>query len=90
MILRPHVVLLHPLSQHDPIVSRREMPPVEIQSCIRGFHVYKEVRTPIMKEIHICSRESTNLHYLFTVKVLKSKTIIGNLPWSISSVCSHF
>ena len=27
---------------------------------------------------YICSRESTNLHDPFTVKVLKSKTIVGH------------
>ena len=66
------------------------MPCVKIQSCIRGFHVYKEVRTPVMEDILICSRESTNLHNPFTVKVLKSKTIVGHLPRSINLVCSLF
>ena len=37
----PRVVLLRPLTQHDRIASKREMPRVEIQSCIREFHVYK-------------------------------------------------
>ena len=45
MILRPLVISLRPLSQHDQIPSRREIHVLhmEIQSCIRGFHVYKEV-----------------------------------------------
>ena len=43
MILRPLVISLLLLSQHDQIPSRREIPHMEIQSCIRGFHVYKEV-----------------------------------------------
>ena len=90
MILRQCVVLLRPLSQHNRIASRKDMPSMKIHSCIRGFHVYKEVLTPVMKEILICSRESTNLQDPFTVKVSKSETIVGNLPRSISLVCSLF
>ena len=41
VILRPRVVLLCPLTQHDRIASKREMPRVEIQSFIKEFHVYK-------------------------------------------------
>ena len=41
MILRPRVVLLRPLTQHDRIASKREMPRVEIQSFIKEFNVYK-------------------------------------------------
>ena len=66
------------------------MPRVEIQFCIRGLHVYKEVLTPVIEEILICSRESANLHDPFAVKILKSEMIIGHLPRSISSVCSLF
>ena len=43
-----------------------------------------------MEEIPICSRENTNLHNPFAVKVLKSETIVSHLPRSISSVCSLF
>ena len=41
VILRPLVVLLRPLTQHDRIASKRGMPHVEIQSFIKEFHVYK-------------------------------------------------
>ena len=61
------------------------MPHVEIQTCIRGFHFYKEVWTPVMEEILICSRENTNLHH-----VSKSEMIVGHLQRSISLVCSLF
>ena len=41
--IRPRVVLLRPLTQHDRnrMASKIEMPRVEIQSCIKEFHVYK-------------------------------------------------
>ena len=61
---------------------------------MRGFHVYKSVWTPCIGEVLSCSRETSNLHDQFAVKVLKvetdSQTIVGNLPRSISSTCSIF
>ena len=39
--LRPCAVLLRPFTQHYRIASEREMSHVEIQSCIRIFHIYK-------------------------------------------------
>ena len=43
VILRPRIILFRPLTQHDHdrIASKREMPRVEIQPCIKEFHVYK-------------------------------------------------
>ena len=42
-MIRLRIVLLRPLTQHDHdrIAPKREMPCVEMQSCIREFHVYK-------------------------------------------------
>ena len=38
----------------------------------------------------MCSRETSNLHDPFAVKVLKTDEIVGHLPKRISSVCSIF
>ena len=70
------------------------MPFWEKQSCVRRFHIYKSVWTPCIGEILSCSRETSNLHDQFAVKVLKvetdSQAIVGHLPRSISSTCSIF
>ena len=62
----------------------------ESQSCVRGFHVYKSIWTPFIGETLSCSRETTNLHDPFAVKVLKTDEIVGHLPKRISSTCSNF
>ena len=45
---------------------------------------------PFIGETLTSSRETTNLHDLFAVKVLKTDEIVGHLPKRISSTCSVF
>ena len=59
-------------------------------SCIRGYHVYQSVWTPVLDEILVCDREIANRHDPFAIKVLKSGAIVGHLPKKISSICSLF
>ena len=40
----------------------------EMDSRIRGHHVYKTVWTPVIGEILSCEREEDNLHDLFAVR----------------------
>lgn len=63
---------------------------LEIESCIRGFHVYKDRWNPVLGENLSCQRELSNGHDLFAVAVLKNGTIIRHLPRKISSICSLF
>ena len=76
------------------IPSRREIPCMEIQSCITGFHVYKEVLNPVRhRKKFLYAPEKTQIFLIslhFAVKVSNSETIVGHLPRSISSVCSLF
>ena len=64
------------------------------QSCIRGYHIYKAVWTPYIGETMPCSRELTNGHDPFAVKVSQlhgeDERIVGHLPRKISSICSIF
>ena len=41
----------------------------EVQSCIRGYHIYMTVWTPYIGETLPCSQENTNGHDPFAVKV---------------------
>ena len=45
---------------------------------------------PFIGETLSCSRETSNLHDPFAVKVLKTDKIVGHLPKRISSTCSIF
>ena len=63
---------------------------VEFDSCIRGYHVYKDVWTPTIDEVLPCRRETTNEYDPFAVMVEKSEAVVGHLPRKISSTCSLF
>ena len=66
------------------------MPHVEFQSWIRGFHGHNLIWTPFIGKTLLCSRETSNLHDPFAVKVLKIDEIVGHLPKKIRSTCSIF
>ena len=55
----------------------------ELESCVRGHHIYKEVWTPVTGEVLSCARETVNLHDHFAVKVLRAGVIVGHLPKKI-------
>ena len=66
----------------------------EAQSCIRGYRIYKAVWTPNLGETMPCSRELTNGHDTFAVKVSQlhgeDERIVGHLRRNITSICSIF
>ena len=31
----------------------------EVESCVRGFHIYEDVWTPVIGEVLICRRENS-------------------------------
>ena len=63
---------------------------LRFDSCVRGYHVYKDGWSPVRDEILACQRETGNAHNPFAVKVLKSGSIVGHSPIKISSTCSLF
>ncbi len=62
-----------------------------IDSCIRGYHIYKEIWTPEIEENLVCTREPRNAVDRYAVAVVKANgTIVGHLPKKISVVTSLF
>lgn len=59
-------------------------------SCIRGYHIYKDIWTPVIDEELQCRREPANIIDRYAVAVLKSGTIVGHLPKKISRISSLF
>ena len=53
---------------------------------IAGYHVYKDVWDPILKEELVCERESQNAHDQNAIKLLKGRVIGGHVPWHLSRV----
>ena len=62
----------------------------EVTSCVRGYHVYKDIWAAAIGEEQVCDREPTNMADRYAVAVLKQETVIGHLPRKISKVCSLF
>ena len=63
---------------------------VEVETVIRGHHVYKEIWTPTLGEILSCRRETDNFHDRFAVAVMKGTDLVGHVPKKISTICSLF
>ena len=61
----------------------------EVDSCIRGFHVYGAVWKPRIGEILSCSREGGNREDPFAAPVQKSSAMVGHVPRRIPCVCSQ-
>ena len=62
----------------------------EVRSCVRGYHVYKDVWAASIGETLVCSREPTNNSDRYAVAVTKNGTVIGHLPRKMSRMCSVF
>lgn len=60
-------------------------------SCIRGYHVYKNIWTPSLGETLICELEFGNVHDPYAVAVKKASAgTIGHIPRNISALCHFF
>ena len=62
----------------------------KVESCIRGFHVYRAVWTPYIGEQLDCALDSGNSEDPFAVAVQKDGETIGHVPRTISCVSSLF
>ena len=63
----------------------------EVESCIRGYHVYGASWTPVIGEVLQCSRELGNREDPYAVAVHStSNNTVGHVPRKISCICSLF
>ena len=62
----------------------------EYESCICGYHIYKDIWSSTVGEHLTCERETLNSTDRYTVAVLKDDVIIGHLPRVLSRICSLF
>ena len=61
-----------------------------VESMVRGYHVYKDVRAVLVGEQLLCRRETTNLADRFAVAIMKGETVVGHILRKIFNVCSIF
>ena len=58
-------------------------------SCIRGYHIYKDVWEAAVGEVLACLREPDNDADRYAVAVKKDAFVIGHLPRKMSRMCVH-
>ena len=61
-----------------------------VDSCVRCFHVYKDIWTPITGEVFSCKREYGNPMDPYAVAIKRGSEVIGHVPQKISAGCSLF
>ena len=86
LIWRMHEFLLGHVSHQRAVV----MDSYEINYCIRGFHVYNTVWTPVIGEELICRREPSNAMDPYAVSVIKDSIVVGHLPRKIPAAYAIF
>ena len=66
------------------------MEEIHKESCVRGYHIYKDIWNAVFGEELQCQREIGNSSDLYAVAVVKDSTIVGHLPRKISRICTLF
>ena len=61
-----------------------------LTSCIRGYHVYKDIWDPPVGETVECEREARNPRDPYAVGLRKDSVTVGHVPRSISCICTLF
>ena len=57
-------------------------------SCVRGYHIYKNVWIPVVGETVNCEREDRNPQDPYAVGLKKDGTTVGHVPRTISCICT--
>ena len=60
------------------------------ESCVRGFHVYKDVWAPVTGEVLLCEMEGKNLFDPYAVAIKEGSEVIVHVPRKISAACFLF
>ena len=59
----------------------------ETASVVRGYHMYKDIWTPVIGEQLLCQREEGNPNDRYAVSVLHLSTVVGHVPRHMSTLC---
>ena len=62
-----------------------------LTSCIRGYHVYRDIWTPVIcEEVNHCEREPGNHEDPYAVAIKRSDRVVGHVPQNISCISTLF
>ena len=67
-----------------------KMDTLEIECCIRGYHVYQDVWEAAIDEELVCRPERSNGHDRYAVAVMKNDLVVGHLPSKFSRLYTLF
>ncbi len=67
-----------------------ELETFEVESCVRGHHIYSNVWSPSLGERLQCTREFSNTKDRYAVSVVRLGTIVGHIPRKIAAACALF
>ena len=70
------------------VTCQKSMETFQKESCVRGYHIYRELWDAVVGEELECQRERGNATDMYAVAVIKDCTIVGHLPRKISRICS--
>ena len=58
-----------------------------LESTVRGYHMYKDIREASVGQSLPCWKEGSNLHDPYAVVVLERGVLVGHVPRAISTIC---
>ena len=65
------------------------MATLEMETCVRGVHIYKAIWETAVGEELECGRVRGNQVNRYAVAVVKDETVVGHVPrWKISRMCN--
>ena len=64
----------------------------EVNSFIRGLHVYQDIWTPVAGEVLLLKQESDNAHDTNAVAVVRQsdRATVGHIPYNLAPILSPF
>ena len=62
----------------------------KMESCVRGYHIYKDLWDASIGDDTLREREPFNDANQYGVAVLKDDTVVSHIPRKISRICSLF
>ena len=62
----------------------------QVEKCVRGHHIYKDVWSPSLGEVLQCTRELDNTKDRYAVAVVRRSTVVGHIPHKIAAASALF
>ena len=66
-----------------------DMDTFQMFSCVRGYHIYKELWEAVVGEKLGCQQERDNPSDTYAVAIKKGEKVVGHLPQRLSCLLSE-